>query len=371
MIWTIWRQHRAEASVGALILAALAAAMLVVGTIARDRARALGLPTCANARGNCSQALDALHRDFHTIPPFTAALIAVPLLAGMFWAAPLVSREYEAGTHRLAWTQSVSPLRWITTKIALIFAVLAAAALALGLLATWTLDPLTAAFGGRYNSTWYDTQGLVPVACMLFALAVGVAASALIRRTIPAMAVTLVIYAAARIPVHWIRGHFWPAVTRSYTTPFSTLLQNPTAPPRSDFSSHLSSSDWVQTLTITDPAGHAVIPDGSNLDVLDNYCPDLAPSTAPGKVGQHSGTASGTLHATSGPIDVPAPTPPSSSQLAACKPKVANLSLHERITYQPASHFWLIQTVESLIFIGLAALLVTVAILAVTRHRPT
>jgi ABC-type transport system involved in multi-copper enzyme maturation permease subunit len=91
--------------------------------------------------GDCSKILSALHYDFHTIPPFTAALIAVPLLAGMFWAAPLVSREYEAGTHRLAWTQSVSPLRWLTIKIALIFGAIAAAALALGLLATWTLDP--------------------------------------------------------------------------------------------------------------------------------------------------------------------------------------------------------------------------------------
>ena len=82
--------------------------------------------------------------------------------------------------------------------------------LALSLLAAWTLDPLMPAFGGRYNSTWYDTQGIVPVACMLFALALGVAASALIRRTIPAMAVTLVVYAAVRIPIHLVRGNFWP-----------------------------------------------------------------------------------------------------------------------------------------------------------------
>ena len=117
----------------------------LTGTIARSRAHA---------------GLEALHRDFHTIPPFTAALVAIPLMAGMFWAAPLVSREYEAGTHRLAWTQSVSPLRWITTKIALIFGVLAFAALVLGLLATCTLDPLVPAFGGRYSSSWYDIQGM-------------------------------------------------------------------------------------------------------------------------------------------------------------------------------------------------------------------
>src|SRR5664279_1435858 len=121
MIWTTWRQHRAEATVATAILALLVAAMIVVGNIARDRARALGLPACTTTRGDCSSALEALHRDFHQIPPFTGALIAIPLLAGMFWAAPLVSSEYEAGTHRLAWTQSVSPLRWITIKLVLIF----------------------------------------------------------------------------------------------------------------------------------------------------------------------------------------------------------------------------------------------------------
>jgi hypothetical protein len=111
-------------------------------------------------------------------------------------------------------------------------------------------------------------------------------------------------------------------------------------------------------------------PDGSNLDVLSNYCPDIAPSTARSHITQNP-TATGTLHATSGPINVPAPAPPTDAQSAACKPKLASLSLHERASYQPASHFWLIQTVESLIFVGLAALLVTAAILAVTRHRPT
>ena len=209
MIWTTWRQHRAEAAVGALILAALAAVMVVIGSTARDRARALGLPACRAARA-CPGALIALHNDFRLIPSVTAALIALPLLAGMFFAAPLVSREYEAGTHRLAWTQSVSPRRWITIKIVLIFGVLASAALALGLLATWTLDPLTAAFGGRYNSVWHDVQGMVPVACILFAFAVGVAASALIRRTIPAMAVTLAAYAVTRIPIEFIRARFAP-----------------------------------------------------------------------------------------------------------------------------------------------------------------
>ncbi|MDP9227086.1 MAG: hypothetical protein M3P18_25215 [Actinomycetota bacterium] len=266
VIWVTWRQHRAEAAVGALILATLSAGLVILGTIARDRARALGVSACTSAAGRCGSAIDRLHQDFHSIPPFTAALIAVPLLAGMFWAAPLVSREYEAGTHRLAWTQSVSPLRWITAKIALIFGASAVAALGLGLLATWTLDPLTPAFGGRYNSSWYDIQGIVPVACILFALGVGLTASALLKRTVPAIALTLVVYAAARIPIHFIRAHFAPITTRVISlqqsgltkVPGATVTQRVGGSPLKIFIPNLPLGDWLLSVSRID-SRHEVI----------------------------------------------------------------------------------------------------------------
>ena len=341
MIWTTWRQFRAQAAVGAAILAALAAALVLVGVIARRRADSLGLPGCRSAGNGCGDALGRLHADFHSIPPFISALIAVPLLAGMFWAAPLVAREYEGGTHRLAWTQSVSPLRWITTKIAVIFALATAAAIGLGLLTAWTLDPLNPAFGGRYNSTWYDIQGVVPVACMLFALAAGIAASALIRRTIPAMAVTLVAYAVARIPIHWIRWRFAPLDSHRSTIPMGYLFGDPTGSPWDRVSSRVPDGAWTHAVTITDPAGHAVSSNRGNFDLLRDYCPDL----------QVSASRDGILNP------------------AACAARVRGLSLHARVTYQPEAHFWMIQAVESVVFLGLAAVLVAVAVVAVNRNR--
>jgi hypothetical protein len=343
MIWTTWRQHRAAATVGATILALLAVGLLYLGSSARDRARALGLPACIERSRDCGGALERLHTSFHSIPPFISALVAVPLVAGMFWAAPLVSREYESGTHRLAWTQSVSPLRWITTKITVIFAVVAVAALILGLLATWSLSPLTAAFGGRFNSTWYDIQGVVPVACMLFALAVGIAASALIRRTIPAMAVTLLAYAVARVPIHWIRWHFAPLAKHTIAIPLSPMLANPTGAPRDVASSSLPSDAWLHSLTITGPSGRSLDSNVGNFNVLQDYCPNLQPDAS----------RSGVLNP------------------AACAARVHHLNLHATVTYQPASHFWLIQAVEAAIFGGLAAILVAVAIWCVNRRRAT
>jgi hypothetical protein len=343
MIWTTWRQHRAEASVAAAILAALVAALVIVGRTARDRATGLGLPSCLGAKTDCSAALEALHRDFHQIPPFTATLVAVPLLAGMFWAAPLVSSEYEAGTHRLAWTQSVSPLRWITVKIALIFGFAAVVALVLGMLTTWTLDPLTAAFGGRYNSTWYDIQGIVPVACIVFALAAGVATSALVRRTVPAMAVTLVVYAAARIPNHWVRAHFAALSSRSVTVSVQALLAGPGGPqPGGVTLPKIPLGSWVQGSVVTDSAGHIVPTSNGDLGIVQHFCPSAVPHR-------------------NGNLTIP----------ASCHDAVHNSMVRETVSYQPPSHFWIIQSVESAIFLAAAAVLVAIAILAVLRRRPT
>ena len=39
---------------------------------------------------------------------------------GIFWGAPLVARELETGTFRLAWTQSVTRTRWLVVKLVLV-----------------------------------------------------------------------------------------------------------------------------------------------------------------------------------------------------------------------------------------------------------
>ena len=336
MIWLTWRQHRAEAGVGAALLAAAVAALVVIGQGAHHLARQLGMPGCTQSGGGCGSALEELHRHYHWLPPVTGSLIALPLLVGMFWAAPLVSREYESGTHRLVWTQSISRRRWISTKVAIIAAVVGGAAAVLGLVATWALDPLAPAFGTRFNSTWYDITGVVPVACMLFAFAAGVAASALTRRTIPAMATTLVVYAAARFPVHFFRSYFGPIAHRAVTYPLSALLKDPDGD--NPLPTGLSPNDWIISTVRLDPAGQPII--NSNRDILLRYCPDLPPR---GEIG--------------------------AGAVQACQARVNGLSMKDVSRYHPASQFWSMQLVETLLFVAIAAVLAAAAILAVVRRR--
>ncbi|WP_427921034.1 ABC transporter permease [Streptomyces sp. cg40] len=48
----------------------------------------------------------------------TIAVVAAPFLVAAWSGAALVSRELESGTAQLAWTQAVSPARWLAVKLA-------------------------------------------------------------------------------------------------------------------------------------------------------------------------------------------------------------------------------------------------------------
>ncbi len=218
MTWMTWRQHRAAATIGAVVLIVMATALVVLGVTTRAAVRHAGLTSCLRSGSDCTTVIDRLQHRYHWLPPVAASLFVLPLLAGMFWGAPLIARELETGTHRLVWTQSVSRRRWIGTKLALILGVTAAATLGLGLLAGWAFEPLIPVLGNRFRGGWFDVQGIIPTAYMLFALALGACMGALWRRTIPAMATTLVGFAVARIPIHTLRPHLVAAQVKTIST---------------------------------------------------------------------------------------------------------------------------------------------------------
>ncbi|HEY5012806.1 MAG TPA: hypothetical protein VIK61_08900, partial [Acidimicrobiia bacterium] len=243
MTWLTWRQHRGAAAVGAAILVALATGLLWLGISARAKVRNAGLTACLRTNADCSGAFMQLQRQYHWLPPVAASLFALPLLAGMFWGAPLVAREIETGTYRLVWTQSISRRRWIGTKLALLLAVAATATLALSMLAVWAFQPLVPVLGNRFRGGWFDVQGVVPAAYMLFAFALGTCMGAIWKRTLPAMATTIVGYAAARIPTHTLRREL---LSPSIKTVSGTLASAPRPWPAG-----FGPGDWILSQTPT------------------------------------------------------------------------------------------------------------------------
>ena len=141
-----------------------------------------------------------------------ALILAAPAIIGIFWGAPLIARELEAGTYRLAWTQSITRTRWLVVKLALTGLAAMAVTEALSLMQAWWADPSArptislpaspaspAHSPGPLSSWIFASHGITPLGYAAFGFALGTAAGALIRRTVPAMAVTLAIFAAAQV----------------------------------------------------------------------------------------------------------------------------------------------------------------------------
>src|ERR1017187_10339229 len=81
---------------------------------------------------------------------------------------------------------------------------------------TWWASPIDQAGGfpislgqlGRFSPQLFAARGITPIGYAAFAFALGVTAGVLIRRTVPAMAITLAVFAAVQIAMPiWIRPH--------------------------------------------------------------------------------------------------------------------------------------------------------------------
>ncbi|MFI1226930.1 MULTISPECIES: hypothetical protein [unclassified Streptomyces] len=149
------------------------------------------------------------------IPDYASlVLVVLPAVVGAFVAGPLIAREWENGTFRLSWTQSVSPVQWLTARLAAPAVPVVAGTVAPAAVLAWARPRA----GAEYPVAWHEwftftVSGTVPVANALFALALGTLVGLLLRRTVPAMALTVLAYGAVTATLHATRAGLWPSRT--------------------------------------------------------------------------------------------------------------------------------------------------------------
>ena len=97
----------------------------------------------------------------------------------------------EHSTNVLVWTQTVTRRRWLYSKVATALGATLLISVAVTALVTWWSGTFNALNGNRFEGVQFDTQNVVPIAYALFAVALGIAAGCLLRRTLPALAVTV------------------------------------------------------------------------------------------------------------------------------------------------------------------------------------
>lgn len=170
-------------------------------------------------------------------------ILWVPGLVAAWAGAALIGRELENGTARLAWTQGVTPTRWLAAKLAAPAVLLTTGTTVLVLLHRLVYDantlPLTWSW---YRDNTFGTNGTNAIVWPLFALAVGALAGLLLRRALPALAVGFVVAGTVRILAHETTPHLWPHETAAgdakhgFRTPVNVMnLDERTYHPASHF----------------------------------------------------------------------------------------------------------------------------------------
>lgn len=205
MIWQTWRQHRGEALGAALAAVAFGVLALWHGVPMRRAYGRDGVEACQlmaqRIDERCSRVLDSFRESFASLPDQVATWLPfLPAVAGILIGAPLLAREFEQGTWQLAWTQSVTKSRWLLSTFALVLGGVTAASVALAAVISWWFEPLAP---HAFTQEKFNHGLLAFPSYVLLAVGIGIAAGAVLRRTIPAAAITLVGFLAVRLPVEF------------------------------------------------------------------------------------------------------------------------------------------------------------------------
>lgn len=219
MIWLTWRQFRGSAALIAALLLVLALTLALTGPGLAD-AYAKGIAACVE-NDSCPRFYDRFF-DQYQMPFMGVSLLVLilPALVGLFWGAPLITRELEAGTHLLVWNQSITRRRWLAVKLGLIGLAAVAASCLCGLLVTWWSGPLDKSAVPELSMMAplvFGARGIAPMGYAAFAFVLGVSVGMLVRRTLPAMAITLAIFAAIQLAMPaLVRPHLMPPITGTF-----------------------------------------------------------------------------------------------------------------------------------------------------------
>lgn len=332
MIWLTWRQFRVQA---AAVYAAVAAAGIVLAITGKQ------LLDLAKLNPNVYDVLTRSDRNLFITGVIVVAI--APALIGAFWGAPLVARELEAGTHRLVWNQSVTRTRWLATKLGV---TAMAGAVAVGLLTwavSWWSEPIDGALSStrgslpaRMTDVTFAMRGIAPVGYTVFAVVLGVTVGIVLRRSVPAMALTLVIFTFVQIAMPlWVRPHLVPPVQKNITISRATFdglnINGPGGQVRISVRTG-GQGDWVLSNETVDATGQVAA-----LPAWLNDCIPLPPSPS----------ASGTVTR----------TPVGATSLDDCFARLTAEGYRQRVIYQPANHFWPLQWAETGLFPAMSGLL--------------
>ena len=317
MLWVTFRQHRSELIGAAVLLVVLGVVLIASGRSMHDAYQTSGTAACLRASGDgdaCDQIVGAFTDRYVRWGDLFTMFNLLPAFVGVFVGAPLLARELDHGTWRLAFTQSVTRTRWFFMKLVLVGAGVLTFGVAVTALFTWWRGPLDT-IDGRIGPTAFGFEGPTLATSMVFAFALGVLAGAVMRKTVAAMAVSFIAFFVVRTPVEvYLRPRYQEPLLR---------VRDATA----ESGGSGRTTDWVLSQGWIDAAGQRLTP-GERLEIL--------------------------------------------RQLRGSGPSIERYmqdnGLKQFVEYQPNSAFWHFQTIEALILGTIAIACLATSVWLVSRR---
>lgn len=206
-LWLAWRQQRVPAGIGAAALALAVAIAAYYRSGMLDALRSGLFDHCDPGPLSCTRSETdlLLLLDIEPLKYLGALNIALPVIIGVFWGAPLLGRDRELGTHRMVLAQGVSRGQWFASRMALAAVTTVVVSGALAAVFAWWWRP---AADRSYGVFWYENTALSGsgprvVAAALFGLAAGTLLGLLARRVLAAMGLTLLVTGATTLLLEW------------------------------------------------------------------------------------------------------------------------------------------------------------------------
>jgi hypothetical protein len=262
-------------------------------------------------------------------------LYLLPAVIGVFWGVPMITRELESGTHSLVWNQTVTRRRWLGTKLGFGLLTAMVAGGLLGWAVSWWASPIDALSAtqtdrgmlSRIAPVVFGARGIVPIGYAAFALVLGAAVGMLLKRTVAAMAVTLVALAAVLIVVPvFVRPYLLPPqqMTVAIVGEDITNISGDETGTVQEIGVRNPPGAWVLANETVDPAGNVASP-----------LPDFVQNCLPR----------------------PGGGPPERGGIEQCMAQLGAHGYQQRLTYQPGSRFWPLQWLELALYLAMTALL--------------
>jgi hypothetical protein len=204
----VYRMHRFEVlAIGAIAVTLIALALLVAREL-----EAVGYGACYLAE-SAPPTCEALGRRFYDlqnahVTPVASFMNLLPYAIGLFLGAPLVARELERGTARLAWSLAPSRIRWYAWRVVpvVIFGIVLAFA------AGFAVDRLVAARTPGVDlensfEAFGDRGALVAITAFVM-LAGSVGLGTVIGRVLPTVIATLILGYFGILAVQHVHADF-------------------------------------------------------------------------------------------------------------------------------------------------------------------